>query len=87
MLNELLGQKVVIDMRSPFVCLGTLERADETWLELRNVDLHDFRDSDTTRELYVAESRATGIKKNRKRILLVRADVIAISRLEDVVFE
>ena len=87
MLEELIGQKVVIDMRSPFVCLGTLTRAAEHFLELKNADLHDLRDTDTSRENYVAASCATGIKRNRKRLLLVRDDMVAIARLEDVVDE
>jgi small nuclear ribonucleoprotein (snRNP)-like protein len=87
MLQEFFGQKVVVDLRSPYVCIGTLETADEQWLVLRNADLHDFRDTDTSRENYVAESRATGVKRNRKRVLLVRADVVAVARLEDVVYE
>jgi hypothetical protein len=87
MLEELLEQQVVVDLRSPFVCLGTLHRADELYLELRNADLHDLRDTQTTRENYVAASRTTGIKRNRRRVLLVRADVIAISLLDDVVDE
>ena len=87
MLDELIGVKVVIDLRSPYVCLGTLLRAGEHFVELRNADLHDLRDTDTTRELYVAESRATGIKRNRKRLLLARAEIVAVSRLEDVVDE
>ena len=87
MLTEFIDQKVVVDMRSPFVCIGTLLRMDELYLELRNADLHDLRDSDTTRELYVAESRATGIKRNRKRLLLARAEIVAVARLEDVVAE
>ncbi len=85
MLEELLGRKVVVDLRSTFVCLGTLQRLNEHFLELRHADLHDLRDTDTTRELYVAESRATGIKRNRKRVWLLRAEVVAVSRLEDVV--
>ena len=60
MLQEYVGQAVVIDLRSPFVCLGTLKSVDETWLELRNADLHDLRDTQTSRENYVAESRITG---------------------------
>jgi hypothetical protein len=85
MLEEFLNEKVVIDLRSPFVCLGTLVRLDEHWLELRNADLHDCRDTETSRENYVAASRATGIKRNRKRVLLVRAEVVAVARFEDVV--
>jgi small nuclear ribonucleoprotein (snRNP)-like protein len=87
MLDELVGQKVVVDLGSPFVCLGTLERVDEHFLVLRNADLHDLRDTDTNRELYVAQSVATGIKRNRKRVLVVRGDVVAIARLDDVVDE
>jgi hypothetical protein len=84
MLDALVGQKVVIDLRSPYVCLGKLQAYDDHWLELRNADLHDLRDTDTTRENYVAEALATGIKRNRKRVLVVRDDVVAIARLEDV---
>jgi hypothetical protein len=87
MFEELLGQKVVVDLRSPFVCLGTLQRVDEQFLELRNADFHDLRDTDTTRENYVAASLSTGIKRNRKRVFLTRSELVAVSRLEDVVDE
>ena len=84
-LEEYIGQKVVVDLRSEYVCLGTLLRIDEHYLEMRNADLHDLRDTDTTRENYVAASHATGIKRNRKKLLLMRSDIVAIARLEDVV--
>src|SRR4051794_12372884 len=66
MLEEFLESKVVVDLISPFVCLGRLVRYDDHFLELKHADLHDLRDTETTRELYVAESVATGIKRNRK---------------------
>ncbi|HXG09597.1 MAG TPA: hypothetical protein VNK04_07390 [Gemmataceae bacterium] len=87
MLERFLGAKVVIDLKSSYVCLGTLQSFDEHFLEIRNADLHDLRDTQTTRELYVADSRATGIKRNRRHVVLVRGEVVAISRLEDVVDE
>ena len=87
MLDEFLEQKVVLDLTSTFVCLGRLVRYDEHFLELKNADVHDLRDTDTTRELYVAESVATGIKRNRKRVLIRRSEVVALSLLEDVVDE
>jgi hypothetical protein len=87
MLNEFVGHAVVVDLRSPFVCLGTLKRVDGEHLELRDADFHDLRDTETSRENYVAASRATGIKRNRKRVLIVRTDVVAVARLEDVVDE
>ena len=84
MLEEYLDAKVVVDFRSEFVALGTLKRFDEQFLELKNADLHDLRDTDTTREIYVAESVRTGIKRNRKRVIVNRADVVGISKLDDV---
>jgi small nuclear ribonucleoprotein (snRNP)-like protein len=87
MLDEFLNQKVVVDLSSLFVCLGKLARYDDHFLELRNADLHDLRDTETTRELYVADSVATGVKRNRKRVLIRRSEVVAISLLEEVVDE
>ena len=85
MLEELVGETVVIDMRSTFVCLGTLTKVAPDYLELRNADLHDLRDTQTSRENYVAASAATGIKRNRKKLWLMRAEIVAIGRLKDVV--
>ena len=86
MLDEYVGEKVVIDLKSPFVCLGTLSRVEDHFLELKGADLHDLRDTDTSRENYVAASVATGIKRNRKKVVLFREEVVAISRLGDVSF-
>jgi hypothetical protein len=87
MLEELVGLKVVIDFRSEFVALGTLKRIDAEFLELKNADLHDLRDTDSTRELYVVGSAKTGIKRNRKSVLISRRDIIAVARFEDVALE
>ena len=87
MLDEMIGARIVVDFRSEYVCLGTLLRIDEHFLELKNADLHDLRDTDTTRENYVASSVATGIKRNRRRLLVSRGDIVAVSRMEDVVDE
>jgi hypothetical protein len=87
MLEELVGQKVVVDLKSTYVCLGTLLRFDERFLELKGADLHDLRDTQSTREIYVVDSRRTGIKRNRKRVLVMFQDVIAVGKLEDVIAE
>ena len=84
MLTEYLNEKIVVDLKSPFVCLGTLVRYDDHFLEMKSADLHDLRDTETSRENYVAASVATGIKRTRKKVVLFRADVVAVSRLVDV---
>jgi hypothetical protein len=85
MVEELINERVVIDLHSTYVCIGTLLRVDQHFLELKNADLHDLRDTETTRELYVEDSRATGIKRNRRRVLVVRNEMVAIARLDDVI--
>lgn len=85
MLEELIGENVVIDLRSSYVCLGLLKKVEPDYLELRNADLHDLRDTETTRENYIAATIATGIKRNRKKLWLMRSDIVAIARLGDVV--
>jgi hypothetical protein len=85
MLEALMGQIVVLDLRGLFVCLGKLHRADDHYLEMTNADFHDLRDTDTTRENYIAAARSTGIKRNRKSVLVLRSEVVAISLLSDVV--
>lgn len=85
MLEQLIGEKVVVDFRSEYVCLGTLQRVEEHFLELKNADLHDLRDTDTSRENYIVASVRTGIKRNRKRVMISRDEMVAISLLADVV--
>jgi len=85
MLSEFISQKIVVDLRSTYVCIGTLVAVDEQFLELRDADFHDLRDTDTSRENYIAESVATGIKRNRKRVILFRAEVVAASLMADIV--
>lgn len=85
MLNELVGQKVVIDLRGPFVCLGKFVAYDDHFLDIAMADLHDLRDTQTTRENYVVSSKRTGIKANREHVLLARAEVIALSRFRDII--
>ena len=84
-LDGLLGRKVVIDFRAEYVCLGTLKSIGEHFLVLRNADLHDLRDTDTSRENYIAACVITGIKRNRKKLLVNRGEIVAIADFEDIV--
>jgi hypothetical protein len=80
----LVGQVVVIDLRSSYVCLGTLVGLDAVFLEIVDADLHDFRDSSATREVYVYDSVRLGIRRNRARILVRLDDVVAVTRFAEI---
>jgi small nuclear ribonucleoprotein (snRNP)-like protein len=84
LLEPLMGHEVVVDLKSTYLCLGTLVACDGQYLELRDADLHDFRDSTATREVYVFDSVRFGIRRNRARVLIRQDDVVAISRFDAV---
>ena len=87
MFEEYLNKLVVVDLSSTFVVLGKLSRYDDHFLELKNADLHDLRDTETTRETYIVDTVNTGVKRNRKSVLIRRGEMVAISLLDDVVDE
>lgn len=84
LLPALVGAVVVIDLRSSYVCIGTLVGFDDLFLDVHDADLHDFRDSHATREVYVYDSVRLGIRRNRRRVLIVRAEVVALTRFADI---
>ena len=78
------GREVVLDLQSQYVCVGTLVGEDHRYLTLKNADVHDLRDSATTRELYVLDCRRHGVNWNRKRVLVRRDEIVSLSLLADV---
>jgi small nuclear ribonucleoprotein (snRNP)-like protein len=84
-LGDLIGHEVIVDVTAPFVYLGRLESVNPWFLVLADADVHDLRDSDSTRELYVLSSSRDGIRRNRKEVRLRWECVLSISRLADVV--
>lgn len=83
-LDDLVGQVVVLDLKSSYVCLGTLEAIDPLFFVVTNADLHDFRDSSASREVYVYDSARLGIRRNRARVLVRRDEVVALTRFAEI---
>ena len=83
--QKLIGQEVVVDVVSQYVYLGTLVGSDDKYLALAKADVHDLRDTATTRELYVLDSRRYGIRGNRDRVLVRLNEIVSLSALADVI--
>ncbi len=83
--EELLGKVVVIDVESPFVFVGKLVEVREKSLVLKQADVHDLRDSTTTREIYVRDARVHGIQANRKTVYVRIDQIVSVSHLDDVI--
>ena len=84
-MEEFIGKQVVVDVESPFVYLGRLHAINEKTLVLKAADVHDMRDSTTTREVYVREARVHGIQPNRKTVYIRLEKVVSISPLDEVI--
>jgi len=84
-LADLIGKIVVLDLVAPYVYLGVLTGEDSRYLILEDADAHDLRDSSTTRDQYIIESVRHGVNVNRSLVYVQKSQVVAISRLDDVV--
>ena len=83
-LREWQGQVVVIDCASPYVVVGTLSHVADQYVELRDADLHDLRDTDTNRELYLVKTARLGVQGNREQLMVRMGELVGVSRLADV---
>ena len=80
----LIGKIVVIDTDSMFVYLGTLDRVEDHFVVLKDVDAHDRRESPSTKEQYIMETKKFGVKPNRKEVKVRKQLVVSISKLDDI---
>ncbi|WP_022666863.1 hypothetical protein [Desulfospira joergensenii] len=83
-LEKYLGRQIVLDTRSSWVYLGTLENVTDESAILKNADVHDSSDTSTSKDLYVFESRQTGVKPNRSRVYVNLNQVISFSLIEEI---
>ncbi len=84
LIDGLLGRNVVIDMSSMFVHVGRLIDSDALFLTLEDADVHDLRDTSTSRERYVVDSKLHGVRSNRRRVHIRWDQVVSLSALDDV---
>ena len=83
-LESLIGQVVVLDLESPYVVMGTFRGTEGPYCILEDADMHDLRDTATTRDLYVLDAKRHGVNCNRRRVFVRAGGIVGISRLADV---
>jgi hypothetical protein len=84
-LDALEGHEVVLDLATPYVILGVLRGRDVFHYVLDDADVHDLRDTTTSRELYVRDAKRHGINANRKQVYVRKEGVVGLSKLADVI--
>ena len=84
-LKPLLGKEVVVDTTTPLIYLGRLVEVGDYFITLEDVDVHDSSEATSSKEVYCIDAKKFGIKKNRRRVMVVKSIVASISLLEDVI--
>ena len=82
--EQFVGKVVVVDTDSMFVYLGTLDRVEDHFVVLKDVDAHDRRESPSTKEQYVMDTKKFGVKPNRREVNVRKQLIVSISKLDDV---
>ena len=83
--QEYIGREVILDVSSPYVYVGTFKGSSPHCLILEDADVHDLRDTSTTRERYVLDAKRHGVNHNRKRVLVRLDEIVSVSALDDVI--
>jgi len=82
---DMLGRDVVVDTTTPLLYIGRLTEIGDYFITLEDVDVHDSNESPASKEIYCIDAKKFGIKKNRRRVRIVRSIVASISLLDDVI--
>lgn len=84
-LGAYIKEKIVLDTRSSWIYIGTLEQVTDHCAVLIDVDVHDNTDTATSKDRYVFESRRTGIKVNRDRVFVSMDYIVSFSLMDDII--
>ncbi len=65
-LSEWIDEDIVIDCTSPFVAIGRLTKVGQDFVELHQADMHDLRDSSTSRRPIWSKPHGMASRKRAK---------------------
>ena len=83
-MGEFLNKIVVLDVDASYVYIGTLKSVSDKTLQLGDADVHDLRDSATTRERYILDTKLHGLRTNRSSVYVSRTQIVSFSLLNEI---
>ncbi len=75
---------VVLDTSTKWVYIGTLKEEDDTFFILEDADAFDVSDTALSKHEYVMLVKKDGIAPNRKKVLVLKTTVTAITLMDDI---
>ncbi len=83
-LEAFVSRRVVLDTRSTWIYKGTIVKVTNYCSDLTQADVHDGNDSTTSKDLYIFDTRTTGLNSNRKKVFVSLDYIVSFSLLDDV---
>jgi hypothetical protein len=82
---DFLLKRVVLDTSSTWIYIGTFEGQDEQYYYISDADAFDLSEVNMTRHEYLIKVKKDGFVSNRKKMIVAKEKVVAITLLEDIV--
>lgn len=79
-----MGKTVVLDTPFSWLYIGKLAKILSDCVVLTEADAHDTKDTGTSKEVYIFETRKTGVKANREKVYVSFDHIVSFSDLEDI---
>ncbi len=79
------GKPVVVDTKSSWLYVGTFASEDQAYVTLENVDAFDTSEVTLTKQEYLLRVKQDGIAPNRRKVKILKSQIVALTLLEDVI--
>lgn len=83
--NKFLSRTVVLDTETGWIYIGVLEDEDDRYYFLSDVDAFDISEVNMTKHEYLVKVKRDGLTVNRKKTVVAKEHVIALTLLEDII--
>lgn len=75
----------MLDTDALYLYIGTLDKICDHFVVLKDADVHDRRESPSTKEQYAMDAKRYGVKANRKEVQVKKVLIVSFSRLDDII--
>ncbi len=82
---ELLSKVIVLDTSTSWIYVGVLDGEDDRYYYLSDADAFDISEVNMTKHEYLVKVKKDGLVTNRRKTIVVKQYVTAITLLEDII--
>lgn len=80
-----ISKRIVLDTSTNWIYIGVLEDEDRDYYYLSDADAFDVSEVNMTKHEYLVRIKKDGLVINRRKTIVAKEKVIAITLLEDII--